>query len=120
MVDHQSLHRKVSGIGGSQARSDTNGRSCHQAVGLAQRYTAGGKLAPPPACLLPLGPSDRSQSQAVQQAHDTGLLARLDSARELFHVDGTCVGTIAGGAQLTDTGGRRTAAQRIDQSRGVE
>jgi hypothetical protein len=120
VIDHQPLHRKVSGITGSQTRSDTNGCSCHETVGLAKRYTATGKLAPPPARLLALNPSDWSEPHAVQEARDMRLLAWLHSAKELFHVDGAGVRTIASSAQLTDTRSRRTPSKGIDQSRGVE
>jgi hypothetical protein len=110
VIHHQSLHWKVSGIAGRETGSYTYGGSCNKTVGLAENRAATGKLAPPPAGLFPLNPSEGSKPQAVQKPRDAGLLARLHSSKELFHVDGAGVRTIASGAQLTDPGRRRSAA----------
>jgi hypothetical protein len=83
-------------------------------------HTPLGKLAPPPPGLFALDPSEWSKPQAVQKPSEAGFLARLYSSKELLHVDGAGVGTVAGSTQLTDAGGSRTPAQGIDESCGVE
>ncbi len=58
VIHHQALHWKVSGIAGRPTRAYSHGGSCNETVGLAESYTATGKLAPPPAGLFPLNSSE--------------------------------------------------------------
>jgi hypothetical protein len=54
VIHDQFLHRKVARIACGQASPHTSCRSRHQAIGLAERDAARGKLTPPPTSLLAL------------------------------------------------------------------
>ncbi len=120
MVHHQFPHWKVVGVAGRKPGPHAEGGGGDKAVGLTEGDPSSSKLAPPPARLFSLGPSERGNAQAVQQVCDRGLLGRLDSTKQLFHVDGTDVRTVTSGPQLDNPGSGRASPQRIDEGCGIE
>jgi len=120
VLHHQSLHWKVAGVAGRKASPRAEGGGGDKAVGLTEDDASSGKLAPPSARLFALGPPERSNAQPVEQVCHAGFLGRLDSPKQLFHVDGTDVGTVTGGSQLGNPDRGRAPPQGIDEGRGVE
>jgi len=99
VLHHQFPHWKVARVAGRQPGPYAESGGGDKAVGLTEGDPSGGKLTSPQSRLFSLAASERGDAQTVEQVCDGGFLGRLDSTKQLFHVDRTYVGTVTRGPQ---------------------
>lgn len=120
MVESKLGHRKVLRVSRRETCADADRGCGDQAVGLAERHTAGCEVATPTSGELSLLPTERRDAEPGQQAVDGGLLGRSASAPELFRVHSADIGRRLYPSERAKTLGGSSSAQHVDEDGRVE
>lgn len=120
MFDLELGHWKVLWVPCRQARTHTDGGRRDQAVGLRQRDPLAGEVSAPVPGASALGPPERREVQAAQQAHGGVPLVLAYAPHHLLHVYGADPGNLFCLLQAAQSLGRIPSAQGVHEDGGVE
>lgn len=121
MLDFELVHREVLGIAACEPRADANRGSRNQTVGLAEGDPFTCELPTPPARELPLDTAQGRKAHSAEKAPDRVLLVIERSTHDLLDVDRAYPRRrLRARAQMAQTLGGGSAAERVDQHRGVK
>jgi hypothetical protein len=121
VLDRELLHREVLRVSRDESRAYAERCGSDEAIGLAERYAAGRKLAPPAPGALSLLATQWCEPETVEQALHGLVLARMDAANDLLDVDRADVRhVVALTVQMPDAVGGTTPAERVDEDSRIE